>query len=708
MNQVVRRRDGVLHRLGKAAPLPPPEPAAVPLTKLSPLERLIFGRNQLAKGLNQSFPLLYQPREEQFEICVAFVHSLTSAIERLSGTTHERPNTFMRVIAPPRIGKTYVMVALAVLSGASVLVLGPTLNLVDQLRSDFLKQFPGLHTGIYTGEEKDFKPDGLTFATYAIIHKQWHNGVLPEALRNVTFVFADEAHKAMSTKRMNMFHGAFPKETIRVAFTATEEYDEQKSLKLLFPHLVREVTLDEALALGRLADGNAHLYEVDIDGSEIELLGGDYSPEQLSQVMEQLPILEAVRVLRYEMEGSAPLSATVPCRTQEQALAVHRYLNKHRPAGSPPVEVLLDSTPTEERRRIRQAFDAGTVDTIVQVRLLLEGWNAPRLKLLIDVAPSTSLVLSKQKYFRPLTPLDGQVATIYVVLPRDLSRLPVLPGDVMGTAVQYKSLPDFWLDDYRRPSAPKVKARAVRTEEIASRVETRNVMLAAQKHRHARLRGQKPLSMENIDVLREILAPAFPDPENDVLSLGKLTNTQFDGPFFTGWGSRLLRMLRVKSTPRAYARFLYQVFPGPAAYEYAQRYGVIIVDAPTAYDVAIALRLYKAGQREKYWRQEEFQSYYETVVNDGQTEPLDETVIRRQELVRFERAWNNVLSERQRFVLDWRQEHTLSETGKAMGLSRERVRGIEREARIRLRDQGGIRDLRGEKLPEPSSLDDET
>ena len=36
-----------------------------------------------------------------------------------------------------------------------------------------------------------------------------------------------------------------------------------------------------------------------------------------------------------------------------------------------------------------------------------------------------------------------------------------------------------------------------------------------------------------------------------------------------------------------------------------------------------------------------------------------------------------------------------------MGLSRERVRQIEREALIRLRDQSGIRDLRGMVLGEP-------
>ena len=83
---------------------------------------------------------------------------------------------------------------------------------------------------------------------------------------------------------------------------------------------------------------------------------------------------------------------------------------------------------------------------------------------------------------------------------------------------------------------------------------------------------------------------------------------------------------------------------------------------------------------------------------DEQAAHPDDQAINTQEIKRMLSAFSNVLTERHRYVLTRRyglednQFRTLSQVGKGMNLSRERVRQIEREALTRLREQANIRD----------------
>ena len=86
-------------------------------------------------------------------------------------------------------------------------------------------------------------------------------------------------------------------------------------------------------------------------------------------------------------------------------------------------------------------------------------------------------------------------------------------------------------------------------------------------------------------------------------------------------------------------------------------------------------------------------------MSDDDAPAPDAEAINTQELARMQEAFEELLTERQRFVLTRRygledgEFRTLSEVGKEMGLSRERVRQIEREALTRLRDLSSIRAL---------------
>jgi RNA polymerase sigma factor (sigma-70 family) len=87
----------------------------------------------------------------------------------------------------------------------------------------------------------------------------------------------------------------------------------------------------------------------------------------------------------------------------------------------------------------------------------------------------------------------------------------------------------------------------------------------------------------------------------------------------------------------------------------------------------------------------------ERFLSDLDAATPDGDAIAAQEIQRMHAAFGTVLTERQRFVLTRRygledgEFRTLSEVGKEMSLSRERVRQIERESLRRLREQAQIR-----------------
>jgi hypothetical protein len=69
--------------------------------------------------------------------------------------------------------------------------------------------------------------------------------------------------------------------------------------------------------------------------------------------------------------------------------------------------------------------------------VLIEGWNSPRCKLLIDLAPTLSRVRATQKYYRVMTRDGDREARIVVLLPRDLPEPPVLPFELFGASTRY-------------------------------------------------------------------------------------------------------------------------------------------------------------------------------------------------------------------------------------------------------------------------------
>ena len=467
-----------------------------------------------------------------------------------AATRPDGGSSFCRVVLPPRTGKTILAAHLIAATNLPATFVVPTLTLVRQVRRAFREILPHLTTGGLDSHEVSIAPH-VNVVTYASLVRRHESGTLPAPLGRSLLVFADEAHRAMTPRRMAALRRAFPERAIRIALTATPDYDAVRRLAAYFPDEVHVMELREALRRGLLAPARVWVAEVDADGSHVEIVAGDYEKGTLSRLMATGPFFRAVEHFRHRSPANVGLPCMVACATRQQATDLWRYLQRHRPAGSPEPALLLGETPTPTRDAALADFATGKIDTLIQVGVLIEGWDAPHCKLLIDLAPSRSRVRATQKYFRVLTKHEDAVAHIVVLLPTGLTRPPVLPMDLL-------------LD----PGDEYICGRRIgpSTDRLRDRVADPGLTPIRQVRLRARTVICAPLGLPQLDptdaaAVRRLLVS---HPGFDVASPpGRMTfeALYFSDPLFSGTGLGLTRWLGLPRRAGEWERYLARLFP---------------------------------------------------------------------------------------------------------------------------------------------------
>lgn len=509
--------------------------------------RLALGAGRIGQ-VHESAVAASALRADQSRVFADFAMYLTDVATR--PPAEQRP-PFCRIILPPRTGKTVVAGHIVDRAALTATFIVPTRTLLEQTVRELARLVPGVEIGRYGGGHDHVVPHGVNVTTYAML--QAHAAEIPVELRRAALVFVDEAHHAMTAARHTLLATAFDRLAVRVALTATPDYDTERQLERFYPDLVHEVTLEEALALGLLAPLRAWVVEVDADASQVRFIAGDYEAEGLGRLMSTAPFFRAAELFRYDPDN-ARRPCLIACGSRQQAFDLWRYLRAHRPAGTRAPALVLGDTPRAVRERLLARFEAGAIDTLIQVGVLIEGWSSPRCKLLLDLAPSTSRVRATQKYFRVMTRDGDAQARIVVLLPIHLPAAPVLPIDLFGV------LPDFihgrlidravdgggaddLVEDARTPIAGV---------SLASRIVATGVI------------ARPALDPGSAEDVRAVLASS---PEFDVAAcgLGTFVRLMFRHPQFTGRGDFLLRWLRVPITRDGFECLIARLYPGSAA-----------------------------------------------------------------------------------------------------------------------------------------------
>jgi type III restriction/modification enzyme restriction subunit len=534
--------------------------------------RLALGASRIGQ-VRESASSASALRPDQARVFADFAMYLTDVATRPPA---EQRVPFCRIILPPRTGKTVVTGHIIDRAGLTATFIVPTRTLLEQTRRELARLVPGARIGSYGGGHDQVVPHGVNVTTYAML--QAHAAALPVELRRSALVFVDEAHHAMTVARHTLLATAFDRLAVRVALTATPDYDAERRLERFFPDLVHEVTLEEALALGLLAPLRAWVVEVDADASEVRFIAGDYEAEGLGRLMSTAPFFRAVELFRYDPDN-AHRPCLIACGSRQQAHDLWRYLRAHRPDGTRAPALVLGNTPRAVRERLLARFESGEIDTLVQVGVLIEGWSSPRCKLLLDLAPSTSRVRATQKYFRVMTRDGDAQARIVVLLPTYLPAPPVLPIDLFG------ALPDF--------VHGRLIERAVDGGGAGDLVEHARTPVAAVTLA-SRLVAMGAIARPALDPrsaadVRAVLASC---PEFDVTTcgLGTFVRLMFRHPQFAGRGDFLLRWLRVPITHDGFERLVAGLYPDAAADRIFAGHDERHVDSPCAADRERLLR----------------------------------------------------------------------------------------------------------------------
>ncbi|MCR4256826.1 MAG: DEAD/DEAH box helicase family protein [Candidatus Uhrbacteria bacterium] len=483
-----------------------------------------------------------------------------AALEYICAERETGEAAFGRIVLPPRTGKTVIAAKIIGETGFNAVFLTPRKFLVDQVAAEFRDKLPGVPVWKLYGGLREVGDRGILVATYDSLEALAKKDELPGLLHRARLVFVDEAHHAMTHIKQGVLRSVFRADAVRIALTATPDYDEARVLARHFPDLIQEMTIHEGVQKNLLAPVRASVYEVDAGGSDVRIVFGDYDPRDIEAVMSRRPMLQALDEFRYAPE-LRELPALICCKTKQQAYTVFEYLAERSSEERPPAGLILGDLDDHSRQNILGMFEMGVIDTLITVGVLIEGWSSPRCKLLIDLAPGLSQVRAAQKYTRPMTKDGDNVARIIVLVPDGLREFPVLPLDVFGPGLEEALGEDpfaAFKPGERENSTPREASPWERLR--SSGIGVRSVSV--------RLRLIEDAIVDRVNVRKGVQAVRaliyqyyFKRPDLSFAEYGRFLRTRFRIEGVTIQGRQLLRFLGFRSSPDGYRRFLLKYYP---------------------------------------------------------------------------------------------------------------------------------------------------
>lgn len=226
-------------------------------------------------------------------------------------------------------------------------------------------------------------------------------------------VVIDEAHHATAStyRRCIDWYRQNPRCKV-LGVTATPDRADEAALGQVFESVAYEYGVLEAIQNGWLVPIEQQMVTVgSLDFSGIRTTAGDLNQGDLAEVMEAERNLQGIAAPTVEICGDR--RAIIFATTVEQAERLAEILNRYKPDKA---AWLCGKTDKEDRRRMLADFKAGSLQFVVNVGVLTEGFDDAGVQVVVMARPTKSRALYAQIAGRGTRPAE-EVAGLLGDLP---------------------------------------------------------------------------------------------------------------------------------------------------------------------------------------------------------------------------------------------------------------------------------------------------
>ncbi len=325
----------------------------------------------------------------------------SKAIQTLRNRVREGKKRIL-LVAPTGAGKMTIIAAIIRTSSVRVLFVADAMELIDQCVTE-LATAGITNVGVIRSYDKRTNPDATV--QVASIQTLARRDKPPAGL-----ILIDEAHLSASDSYSKHVFEAY-QDAIILGFTATPVRLDGKPLGDRYECLEVVCTYEQLIKLGFIAEPICYCGPAEIDLSTIKTIAGDYDEGQLGDVMRDISLVgnlvehwQKLANLYPRPNGHPGLVEGPYRRTFAFAVNIQHSLDicTRFEAAGVRIAHLDGKTAETERRRVLRALDAGDLDVVTSVGVLLKGVDIPSVKCVVHARPTQSLTLWRQSCGRPL------------------------------------------------------------------------------------------------------------------------------------------------------------------------------------------------------------------------------------------------------------------------------------------------------------------